>query len=85
MTHKELEEGSILNLDFAKLRKVANCESDVLPAIAQDASTGEVLIVGYANELALQTAPRMWHGDLLEHESQRIMDQRQDQRRLPQD
>ncbi len=56
MTHEELEEGSVLNLDFAKLRKVANCESDVLPAIAQDAKTGEVLIVGYANELALQTA-----------------------------
>ena len=56
MTHEELEEGKVLKLDFAKLRKVANCESDVLPAIAQDAETGEVLIVGYANELALQTA-----------------------------
>ena len=56
MTHEELEEGKVLNLDFAKLRKVANCGSDVLPALAQDASTGEVLIVGYANELALQTA-----------------------------
>lgn len=56
MTHEELEEGKVLNLDFAKLRKVANCESDVLPAIAQDAKTGEVLIVGYANELALKTA-----------------------------
>jgi len=56
MTHEEIEEGKVLNLDFKKLRKVANCESDVLPAIAQDAQTGEVLIVGYANELALQTA-----------------------------
>lgn len=56
MTHEELEEGKVLNLDFTKLRKVASCESDVLPAIAQDALTGEVLIVGYANELALQTA-----------------------------
>lgn len=56
MTHEELEEGTVLNLDFTKLRKVASCESDVLPAIAQDARTGEVLIVGYANELALQTA-----------------------------
>lgn len=56
MTHEELEHGSVLNLDFTKLRKVANCESDVLPAIAQDANTGEVLIVGYANELALKTA-----------------------------
>lgn len=56
MSHKDLEEGAVLNLDFTKLRKVASCESDVLPAIAQDAETGEVLIVGYANELALQTA-----------------------------
>lgn len=56
MSNKELEEGSALNLDFTKLRKVASCEADVLPAIAQDASTGEVLIVGYANQLALDTA-----------------------------
>ena len=56
MTHEELEQGAVLNLDFTKLRKVANCGADVLPAIAQDATTGEVLIVGYANELALQTA-----------------------------
>lgn len=56
MTHEELEEGHVLNLDFTKLRKVASCDSDVLPAIAQDAATGEVLIVGYANEQALQTA-----------------------------
>jgi phosphoribosyl-AMP cyclohydrolase len=56
MTHEELEEGSVLNLDFTKLRKVANCEADVLPAVAQDAHTGEVLIVGYANQLALETA-----------------------------
>lgn len=56
MTHEELEEGNVLNLDFTKLRKVANCEADVLPAVAQDAHTGEVLIVGYANQLALETA-----------------------------
>ncbi len=56
MTHEELEEGKVLNLDFTKLRKVANCDTDVLPAIAQDAKTGEVLIVGYANSLALETA-----------------------------
>ena len=55
MSDKELEEGSALKLDFTKLRKVANCESDVLPAVAQDAHTGEVLIVGYANQLALDT------------------------------
>ena len=56
MTHEELEHGNVLNLDFTKLRKVANCDADVLPAIAQDANTGEVLIVGYANQLAFATA-----------------------------
>ncbi|MGE9295194.1 MAG: phosphoribosyl-AMP cyclohydrolase [Puniceicoccales bacterium] len=56
MSHKELEEGNELKLDFTKLKKVANCGEDVLPAVAQDAHTGELLIVGYANHLALETA-----------------------------
>lgn len=57
MSHHELEEGTALNLDFTKLRKaVASSTEDVIPAVAQDADTGEVLIVGYANRLALETA-----------------------------
>ena len=56
MDHKELEQGTALSLDFTKLRKVANCGEDVVPAVAQDVETGEVLIVGYANQLALDTA-----------------------------
>ena len=56
MSDHELEESSVLNLDFTKLRKVASCDADVLLAIAQDVQTGEVLIVGYANQLALDTA-----------------------------
>ena len=56
MNHHDLEEGSELNLDFSKLKKVAACGEDIIPAIAQDHETGEVLIVGYANELALRTA-----------------------------
>ncbi|MGK0177124.1 MAG: hypothetical protein ACI91V_001000, partial [Lentimonas sp.] len=32
MTHEELEEGTRLNLDFTKLRKVASREADVIPA-----------------------------------------------------
>tara|TARA_B100001093_G_C26601382_1_gene916024 strand:- start:428 stop:841 length:414 start_codon:yes stop_codon:yes gene_type:complete len=56
MNHHDLEEGAILNLDFSKLKKVAACGEDIIPAIAQDHETGEVLIVGYANELALKTA-----------------------------
>ncbi len=53
---KEIEEGLNLQLDFTKLKKIANCSEDVIPAIAQDAKTGEVLIVGYINALALETA-----------------------------
>lgn len=56
MADKALEEGAQLRLDFRKLRKIASGEVDVIPAVAQDAATGEVLILGYVNELALATA-----------------------------
>ena len=56
MDHHELENGTKLSLDFKKLAKVAACGEDLIPAVAQDAATGEVLIVGYANQLALDTA-----------------------------
>ncbi len=53
---KELEEGLKLQFDFKKLRKVMEkCETDVVPVAVQDADTKEVLIVAYANELALKT------------------------------
>ena len=55
MNHQELEEGKKLNLDFTKLKKVTACSEDIIPAVAQDADTGEVLIVGYANKLAFET------------------------------
>ena len=55
MDHHELENGTKLSLDFNKLAKVAACGEDLIPAVAQDADTGEVLIVGYANQLALDT------------------------------
>jgi phosphoribosyl-AMP cyclohydrolase len=53
---KEIEEGLSLNLDFKKLSKVAACGQDLVPAVAQDIDTGAVLIVGYVNQLALETA-----------------------------
>lgn len=56
MDHHDLENGNELSLDFKKLAKVASCGEDLLPAVAQDADTGEVLIVGYANELAFNTS-----------------------------
>lgn len=58
MSNSQLEEGSQLSLDFTKLRKIAAGREDVIPAVAQDAATGEVLILGYANRLALETALR---------------------------
>ncbi|CAI8304099.1 MAG: Phosphoribosyl-AMP cyclohydrolase [Opitutia bacterium UBA7350] len=56
MSNEEIEEGKQLKMDFTKLRSVASCGTDVVPAIAQDVTTGEVLIVGYANQIALNTA-----------------------------
>jgi phosphoribosyl-AMP cyclohydrolase len=50
-----LEEGQELRLDFAKLAKVAECPG-VLPVAVQNADTREVILVAYANELALKTA-----------------------------
>jgi phosphoribosyl-AMP cyclohydrolase len=58
MDHHELENGTQLSLDFKKLAKVAACGVDLIPAVAQDANTGEVLIVGYVNALALETTLR---------------------------
>jgi phosphoribosyl-AMP cyclohydrolase len=56
MSNRELEEGGELRLDFTKLKKVAACGQDLVPAVAQDHDTGEVLIIGYVNQLALETA-----------------------------
>jgi phosphoribosyl-AMP cyclohydrolase len=53
-THKELEEGSALTLDFTKLAKIGGDGHQVVPVAVQDADSGEVLIVAYANEEALR-------------------------------
>ncbi len=58
MNHHDIEEGRELRLDFTKLKKVAACGQDLVPAVAQDHDSGEVLIVGYVNQLALETALR---------------------------
>lgn len=52
---KELEEGVDLALDFKKLDSISATGQDVVPVVLQHADSGEVLFVGYANELALQT------------------------------
>ncbi len=59
MSNKQIEEGTELMLDFTKLKKVVSaCAEDVIPAVAQHADTGDILIVGYANKLALETTLR---------------------------
>jgi phosphoribosyl-AMP cyclohydrolase len=50
----ELEEGGALRLDFQKLRRIAEGGQAVLPVVLQNADSGEVLFVGYANEEALR-------------------------------
>ena len=45
LSHDELEEGGVLALDFRKLQKVSSCGRDLMPVVAQDADSGEVLIV----------------------------------------
>ena len=50
----QLEEGEELTLDFKKLRKVAETAQDVIPVVLQHAENGDVLFIGYANDLALK-------------------------------
>jgi phosphoribosyl-AMP cyclohydrolase len=58
MTVNELEEGTRLGLNFGKLASVAAGGAAVVPAVLQDADSGEVLFIGYANEEALRTSLR---------------------------
>ena len=48
-----LEEGTEIRLDFKKLGSIADKGLDVVPVVLQHARTGDVLFIGYANELAL--------------------------------
>lgn len=51
--HTDLEEGTNLTLDFTKLQQIGGAGHHVVPVAVQDADTGEVLIVAYANQEAL--------------------------------
>ncbi|MEI9999892.1 MAG: phosphoribosyl-AMP cyclohydrolase [Verrucomicrobiota bacterium] len=51
---KEREEGGELQLDFTKLRKIAQTDSLVVPVVVQDADSKDVLVVAYANREALE-------------------------------
>lgn len=51
----DLEEKLDLSLDYSKLDSVAATGQQVVPVVLQHADTGDVLFIGYANELAVQT------------------------------
>ncbi len=48
-----LEEGLELSLDFDKLGKIGRAGQQVVPVVLQDADSGAVLFVGFANRQAL--------------------------------
>jgi len=49
-----LEEGTIQQLDFDKVGKIGRSGHRVLPVVLQEAESGEVLFVGYANDEAFR-------------------------------
>ena len=51
---KELEEGSDLRLDFDKLSKAVAACPGIIPVAVQNADTREIILVAYANRLALE-------------------------------
>jgi len=53
---KHLEEGNELLLDFQKLARVAQASTSVIPVAVQDVDSKQVLLIGYANQTALEYA-----------------------------
>ncbi|HCB34559.1 MAG TPA: hypothetical protein DEP69_05270, partial [Acidimicrobiaceae bacterium] len=50
---QQLEEGTAAQVDFAKLARIGVDGRQVVPVVLQDADSGEVLFVGYADDEAL--------------------------------
>jgi len=51
---KEIEDETKLQLDFGKLGKIADLKVNVIPCVVQHAESGQVLIVAYVNDEALE-------------------------------
>ncbi len=51
-----IEEGTEIQLDFEKLSRVAETGHSVIPVAVQDVDSKAVLLIGYANEQALDYA-----------------------------
>src|SRR5215813_3116791 len=52
----DLEEGRTLQIDFRKMLRATTACPDIVPVAVQNADTNEVILIAYANELALETA-----------------------------
>jgi phosphoribosyl-AMP cyclohydrolase len=52
----QVEEGTKLKLDFAKLSRSAEKCLDIIPVAVQNVDTKEVILIAYANESALKKA-----------------------------
>lgn len=50
----ELEEGSKLQIDFAKIAKIAETCREAIPVAIQNIDTKEIILVAYTNELAFK-------------------------------
>ncbi|WP_428117506.1 phosphoribosyl-AMP cyclohydrolase [Candidatus Poriferisodalis sp.] len=50
----DLEEGTIAQIDFGKVNQIGRDGHQVVPVVLQDADTGDVLFIGYANQEALR-------------------------------
>ena len=48
-----LEAVNITQLDFKKIKKITNIDTDVIPVVIQDINTLKVLMLGYVNQTAL--------------------------------
>ena len=48
-----LEEGTKLQLDYTKLKRIASNGSDVIPVAVQNSDTKEVILIAYVNEKSL--------------------------------
>lgn len=49
-----LEEGTVAEIDFEKIRRAAKSPQGLIPVVLQHAETKDVLFVGYANDEALR-------------------------------
>jgi phosphoribosyl-AMP cyclohydrolase len=52
----QLEEGKKLQLDFTKMARAAAQCPDVIPCAVQNSDTGEVILIAYVNQKALEAS-----------------------------